>query len=190
MWRPPSTDLPCLGTARRSLESVLRSSSSRWHSATSPPPPGLEPCRDGERDTDREMDCTNWLTLSGSGPPPLTWSPPLQSSSSPPSTSTAPTSPWEETTASCLSRPVGGCTVWTATTPLTSSGTYLRNVVNVFHFGVQVRVGGIQLAVLAGPGPRDSRQELLPACPRAGADTALPRPGRPRVTGESLVGHV
>lgn len=52
---------------------------------------------------------------------------------------------------------------------------------------LQVRVGGVQLAVLAGAGPRDSRQELLPPDTRPGPDPALPRPGRPRLTRESLV---
>ena len=45
----------------------------------------------------------------------------------------------------------------------------------------QIRVGGLQLSVLAGAGPRHPGPELVPPHPRAGPRPALPRPGRPRL---------
>ena len=123
--------------------------------------------------------------LAGSGLQPLTSSPTLQSSSSPLSTSTVPTSPWGEMTAWCLSPPAGEFTVWTVTTLRMSYGRFCpqQDLSDLFiYVAFQVRVGGLQLALLAGTGPRHSGQELLPSHPRPGPDPALPRPGRSRLT--------
>ena len=123
--------------------------------------------------------------LAGSGLQPLTSSPTLQSSSSPLSTSTVPTSPWGETTAWCLSPPVGEFTAWTVTTPRMSYGKLSSAELwdyYLYFIALQVRVGGLQRAVLAGAGPGHSGQELLPSHPRPGPDPALPRSGCSRLT--------
>ena len=125
------------------------------------------------------------FVISGSGLGPLTWSPTLPSSSSQLSTSTVPTSPWEETTAWCLSPPVGGSTVWTVTTLRMSSGLSCPATSTsclTFWLTLQVRAGGLQRPVLAGAGSRHAGQELLSSHPRPGSDPALPRPGRSRLT--------
>lgn len=47
--------------------------------------------------------------------------------------------------------------------------------------GLQVRVGGLQRAVVAGAGRRHARPAVVPAAARAGAHAAVPRRRRHRL---------
>lgn len=47
--------------------------------------------------------------------------------------------------------------------------------------GPQVRVGGLQRAVVAGAGRHDARPAVMPAAARAGAHAAVPRRRRRRL---------
>ena len=69
--------------------------------------------------------------FTGSGRVPRTWRARARCSSSPPSTSTSPTSPWRGMTASCLSPPVAACTASTATTPLMCWGMVTYYITHV-----------------------------------------------------------
>lgn len=50
--------------------------------------------------------------------------------------------------------------------------------------GLQVRVGGLQRAVVAGAGRRDARPAVVPAAARAGAHAAVPRRRRHRLAAD------
>ena len=114
----------------------------------------------------------------GSGRVLLTWRRPTPCSWSLLSTSTSGISPSPETMVSCLSPPVGGSTVLTATILQMYYGqsdlTLIMFSFTMFVF--QLCTGGLQFPVLAGPGSSDTWSEFVSPAPRTGADPALSRP--------------